>query len=99
MNPVGAVHVGSPGRTEHHGVALRPTGKTVGGRVGVVIGLDLDNRAPDTIDQQRRSDQVRRDLMHAAVKKCSMKSSAVRCFGAPTTHVASLQHIYNICRQ
>ena len=39
------------------------------GRIGVVIGLDLDNDAADAIDQQRRPDQVGRDLMHAAVKK------------------------------
>ena len=35
----------------------------------MVIGLDLDDDAADAIDQQRRPDQVGRDLMHAAAKK------------------------------
>ena len=39
------------------------------GRLGVMIGLDLDDDAADAVDQQRRADQVGRDLMHAAVEK------------------------------
>jgi hypothetical protein len=41
----------------------------VGGRIGVVIGLKLDDNAADAVHQQRRADQVGRDLMHAAGEK------------------------------
>ena len=35
-------------------------------RIGVVIGLDLDDPAADAVEQQRRADQLGRDLMDAA---------------------------------
>ena len=38
-------------------------------RLGVMVGLDLDNDAADAVDQKRRADQVGRDLVHATVKK------------------------------
>jgi len=38
----------------------------VGGRVLVVVGLDLHEHASDTVDEKRRSDQLRRDLVHAS---------------------------------
>ena len=34
-----------------------------------MIGLDLDDDAADAVDQERRADQIGRDLMHAAGKK------------------------------
>ena len=39
------------------------------GRLRVMIGLDLDDDAADAVDQQRRPDQVGRDLENATVKK------------------------------
>ena len=47
----------------------RRAAKAVRRRIGLVIGLDLDDAAADAVDQQRGSDQVGRDLMHAAVEK------------------------------
>ena len=38
-------------------------------RVGVVIGLDLDDDAADALEQQRRADQFGRDLVDAAVEE------------------------------
>ena len=35
-------------------------------RVGVMIGLDLDNEATHAVHEQCRADQIGRDLMHAA---------------------------------
>ncbi len=35
-------------------------------RIGVVIGLDLDDDAADALEQQRRADQIGRDLVDAA---------------------------------
>ena len=41
-----------------------------------MICLDLDNEAADTIDQKRGPDQLRRDLMHAAVEKAAFQRLA-----------------------
>jgi hypothetical protein len=38
-------------------------------RVGVVIGLELDDDAADATDEQCRTDEVGRDLVNRAVKK------------------------------
>ena len=38
-------------------------------RVGVVISLDLDDDAADAVHQQRGANQVRRDLVDAAVEE------------------------------
>jgi len=35
-------------------------------RVGVVIGLDLDNSAADTVNEQCRADQIGRNIMNAS---------------------------------
>jgi hypothetical protein len=43
-------------------------------RIGVVIGLDLDNPAADPVNHNNRADQVGRDLMHAAGKEWRAKS-------------------------
>jgi hypothetical protein len=38
-------------------------------RVGVVIGLELNDYAADATDKQRCTDEVGRDLVHGAVEK------------------------------
>ena len=44
------------------------------GRIGVVIGLELDNDAADTIDEQRRADQIGRDFEHGTIEKRTAKA-------------------------
>ena len=44
-------------------------------RIGVVIGLDLDDPAADVIDQQRRPDQVGRNVVDAAGEERAMEAS------------------------
>jgi hypothetical protein len=53
--------------------ALRAVGppKTVRCGIGLVIGLDLDDAAADAVEQQRRPDQVGRNLVHAAAEEGS----------------------------
>ena len=45
-------------------------------RIGVVIGLDLDDPAADAVDQQRRPDQVGRHLVDAAGEERAAESDA-----------------------
>ena len=71
MDAVGAVDIGKAGRSEHHGVAWRRPAVGMRRRLGVVIGLDFDDDAADAVDQQRRADQVGRNLEHAAIDKGS----------------------------
>ena len=90
MNPVGTVNVGITRRAEHHGVALGRAPKAVRRRVGVVIGLDLDDGTADPIDQQHRPDQLGSHLMNASGEERTVKpdrahaiegigDAAVRC--------------------
>ncbi len=69
MNAVGPVHVSEAGRTEHHRVARGLASVGMRRRVGVVIGLDLDDHSAGAIEQKHRADQVGRDLMHRAVEE------------------------------
>ena len=69
VDTVGSVDVGVAGRAEHHGVALGSAVIGVRRRVGVVIGLELDDDAADATDEQRRTDELGRDLVHGAVEK------------------------------
>ena len=66
MNAVGAVDIGIAGRAEHHRIALGAAAIGVRGRIGVVIGLHLDDGTSDAIDQQGRANELGRDDMHAA---------------------------------
>jgi len=66
VNAIGAIDIGVAGRTEHHRIALGAAAIGVRGRIGVVIGLHLDDGAPDAIDQQGRANELGRDHMHAA---------------------------------
>src|SRR6516165_245851 len=53
MHPVGTIDIGVTGWPEHHGVALGAPAKRVRRRVGVMIGLNLGDRAPDAIEKKR----------------------------------------------
>ncbi len=69
MDAVGPVDVGEARRPEHHGVARGWAAITVRRRVGVVIGLDLDDHAASAVHHQRRADQVGRDVVDGSVEK------------------------------
>src|SRR5205085_2110294 len=58
-----------PGRAEHHGVAWRLTAVGVRRRIRVVIGLDLHNDPAGAAKQERRADQLGRDLVDAAIEE------------------------------
>ena len=73
VDAVGAVDVGEARRAEHHGVARRHPAIAVRGRLGVVIGLELDDDAAHAVEQQRRANQFGRDLVHAAGKELPAK--------------------------
>jgi hypothetical protein len=36
----------------------------MGGRLTVVVGLDLNDYPPDAVDQKHRSDQIKSDLVY-----------------------------------
>ena len=65
MNAIGAIDIGIAGRPEHHLVAQRRASKRMRGRIGVMIRLDLDDDAADTVHQQGRADKIGGDLVHA----------------------------------
>jgi hypothetical protein len=69
VDAVGAVDISKSGWAEHHEVARCGAAKRVRSRVQMVIGLDLDDDTADAVDQERCSDQVGGNLMHAAIKK------------------------------
>ena len=71
MHAVRAVDVGVAGRTEHHAVALGLPAERMRGRIGVVVGLDLDDDAADALEQERRADEIGGDRVHAAGKETS----------------------------
>src|SRR5215468_4376344 len=73
VHAVRAVDVGVAGRTEHHGVALGLPAERMRGRIGVVVGLELDDDAADALEQQRRADEIGGDRVHAARKETSAK--------------------------
>jgi hypothetical protein len=64
VDAVRAIDVRVASRQEHRGVALRaPVAEAVGGGILVVVRLDLDDRPADTVDEELRADQLRRDLV------------------------------------
>ena len=94
MDAVGAVDVGVAGGAEHHGIPLGLPCVGMGGRVGVVIGLDLDDHAAGAINQQSRPDQLGRDLKNRPVEKASPQLGGQGHFaGAKAGAVAKLQHV------
>ena len=76
MDAVRAIDVSETRRTEHHPVAWCRPAKRMRRRIGVMVGLDLDNEAADPVHQQRGADQVGRDLMHAAREKGTLEQLA-----------------------
>ena len=66
VDAVRAVHVRVAGRAEHGGVARGLAAVAVRGRILVVVRLDLDDHAADSVDEQRDADQVGRDVVDAA---------------------------------
>src|SRR5262249_61921455 len=74
MDTVGAVNVSVSGGPKHHRVALGLSAVTVCGRIGVMIGLDFDDHAPDAVEEEARSDQFARDLVNAASEKTPVQS-------------------------
>jgi hypothetical protein len=44
-------------------------------RIGVVIGLDLDDAAADAVEQKGRADQIGRHRVHAARKETPPNAS------------------------
>ena len=78
MDAVGAVDIGIAGRAEHDGIARGRPAKRVRRRIGVVIGLDLDDDAADAIEQERRTDQLGRDRVHAAGEEGSAEQPCHR---------------------
>src|SRR6266404_1796793 len=71
VHAVGAVDIGVARRTEHHAVALGAAAERMRGRIGVMVGLDLDDDAADALEQQRRADEIGSDRVHAAGKETS----------------------------
>ena len=68
-------------------------------RVGVVIGLDLDDPAADAVDQQRRADQFGRDLMDAAGEERALEACGdgmLADVAVRSPPVARRQHLRNI---
>ena len=78
VDAVGAIHIGVAGRAEHHGVARGLAAIGMRGRIGVVIGLDLDDDPARAAEQQRRADQLGRDLVDAAVEEAFAEARHVR---------------------
>src|SRR5215468_8328959 len=52
MDAVGAVDIRMARWSEHHGVARGRSAIAVRCRVGVMIGLDFDDRSPDTVNEK-----------------------------------------------
>ena len=66
MHAVGAVDVRVTGRAEHRRIALGAAAVAVRGRILLVVGLDLDDHAADTVDVELGADELGGDLVDAA---------------------------------
>ena len=71
MDAVRAVDVRVAGWAEHRRVARRPATVGVARRVLLVVGLDLDDPPAHAVDEQRRADQLRSDLVDVAREELS----------------------------
>src|SRR5262249_55404782 len=78
VDAVGAVDIGKARRAEHHLIPGRRPPKGMGRRIGMMIGLDLDDDPADAVHQKRRADQVGRDLVDAAGEKGALQWPAER---------------------
>jgi hypothetical protein len=54
----------------------------VRGGVLVVVGLDLDDLAADSVDEQRRADDLGSDVVHASCEARAAELHAARAFAA-----------------
>jgi len=66
MDAVGAVDVGVARGAEQRGIARPLATEAVGGRLGAVVGLGLDDAPAHAVDQQRDADQPARHLVRRA---------------------------------
>ena len=83
VDPVGAVDVGVARRAEHRRVSRRSPPKAVARGIRPVVGLDLDDRPADAIDEERDAQKRGRDLVHAArEERAFQRSYAVGCCGS-----------------
>ena len=57
VQAVGAIDIGMPGRAEHRSVGSGRTAKAMRCWIVARIGLGLDDRSADTIDEQGRADE------------------------------------------
>src|SRR5258708_1159497 len=73
VNAIRAINIGVAGSAEHYSVAWRAPAIAVGGRIGVVIGLDLDDDPADPTALERGTDQVGSDCVHAARKEAPIE--------------------------
>ena len=74
VDAVGTVDIGIAGRAEHHRVALGAADVGMRCRVGVMIGLNLDDDAAHAIDQQCCADQLGRDVEYRTIEKRAAKA-------------------------
>ena len=75
MNAVGPIDVREARWSEHDGIARRQAAERMRRRVGVVIGLDLNDHTTGAIEEEGCADQVGRDLMHGAVEERAIELS------------------------
>ena len=71
VDAVRAVDVRVAGWAEHRRVARRAATVAVARRVLLVVGLDFDDPPTYAVDEQRRADQLGRDLVDAAREELS----------------------------
>ena len=74
VNAVGAIDIGVARRSKHDGIAAGHAAKAVRRRVGMMVGLDFDQPAADPVHKERRTDQIGRNLVDAAVEKATGQS-------------------------
>ncbi len=82
MDPVRAVHVRVPGRPEHRRVPRGLPAVAVRRRILVVVGLDLDDRPPHAVHEERHADQVGGDLVHRAREEFTRERASAASFAS-----------------
>jgi hypothetical protein len=67
---------------EHRGIARRaPVTESVRRRIPVIVRLELDDRSADSVDEELRADQLRRDLVDVSPQvqeRATRSASATR---------------------
>jgi hypothetical protein len=70
---------------EHRGIARRaPVTESVRRRILVIVRLELDDRSADSVDEELRADQLRRDLVDVSpqVQESTVQESTLRSASA-----------------